>query len=66
MCSTDDGRLAFGTRFFKQSYGSLNLVNHGSCAAARIASGSGRHVRRHEENAACESGPGKYGILHFT
>lgn len=41
MCSTDDGRLAFGTRFFKQSYGSLNLVNHGSYCGGAYRSGSG-------------------------
>ncbi|WGG50059.1 molybdopterin-dependent oxidoreductase [Rugamonas sp. DEMB1] len=41
MASTDDGRMAFVDRFFKQSYGSLNLVNHGSYCGGAYRSGSG-------------------------
>ncbi|MDC8760256.1 molybdopterin dinucleotide binding domain-containing protein [Janthinobacterium fluminis] len=41
MASTDDGRLAFADRFFKQSYGSLNMVNHGSYCGGAYRSGSG-------------------------
>ena len=41
MASADDGRLAFAERFIRQSYGSLNLVGHGSYCGGAYRSGSG-------------------------
>ncbi len=41
MSSADDGRLALVERFMKQSYGSLNLVGHGSYCGGAYRSGSG-------------------------
>lgn len=41
MASTNEGRLAFVERFIKQSYGSLNMVGHGSYCGGAYRSGSG-------------------------
>lgn len=41
MSSTNEGRLAFVDRFIKQSYGSINMVGHGSYCGGAYRSGSG-------------------------
>ena len=41
MSSADDGRLALVERFMQQSYGSVNLVGHGSYCGGAYRSGSG-------------------------
>lgn len=41
MFSTNEGRLPFANRFFKQSYGSINTVGHGSYCGGAYRSGSG-------------------------
>lgn len=41
MASTNEGREAFVGRFIKQSYGSLNMVGHGSYCGGAYRSGSG-------------------------
>lgn len=41
MVSTNEGRQAFVERFLKQSYGSVNLVGHGSYCGGAYRSGSG-------------------------
>ncbi len=41
MASTNEGRLAFVDRFIKQSYGTINMVGHGSYCGGAYRSGSG-------------------------
>jgi len=41
MSSVPDGRLALVERFIKQSYGSLNMVGHGSYCGSGYRAGSG-------------------------
>ncbi|MHB9117343.1 MAG: molybdopterin dinucleotide binding domain-containing protein [Burkholderiales bacterium] len=41
MASVPDGRLALVERFIKQSYGSLNMVGHGSYCGSGYRAGSG-------------------------
>ena len=41
MSSVGDGRMALVERFIKQSYGSLNMVGHGSYCSGAYRSGSG-------------------------
>ncbi len=41
MASTNEGRIAFVKRFITQSYGSLNIVGHGSYCGGAYRSGSG-------------------------
>ena len=41
MSSTNEGREPFVERFIKQSYGSLNMVGHGSYCGGAYRSGSG-------------------------
>jgi tetrathionate reductase subunit A len=41
MASTNEGRIAFVKRFVTQSYGSLNIVGHGSYCGGAYRSGSG-------------------------
>ena len=41
MASTDEGRYGFVDRFIRQSYGSLNMVGHGSYCGGSYRSGSG-------------------------
>ena len=41
MSSTNEGREPFVTRFIRQSYGSVNMVGHGSYCGGAYRSGSG-------------------------
>lgn len=41
MLATNDGRQAFVDRFIKQSFGSINMVGHGSYCGGAYRSGSG-------------------------
>ena len=41
MASTNEGRLALVNRFIRQSYGTINMVGHGSYCGGAFRSGSG-------------------------